>query len=196
MLHISAIPKADILHARQTNLSSEHDVYQIRHNFLHSRSLRLCISSVRFLTQSQSATVYFICMISYTVAVLVNYVLWLPYCATVFRSVYRSSSYTVAVCDCVFHLYDFFLLLTQSQSATVYFFCTISSSSSSYTVAVCDCVFLLYDFFLLLLSTLQRLISSLCLDRFRQNFFSSISSSSHLCYWGQRSRRGHRGQKR
>ena len=32
---------------------------------LHSRSLRLCISSVRFLTQSQSATVYFICMISF-----------------------------------------------------------------------------------------------------------------------------------
>ena len=66
--------------------------------------------------------------------------------------------YTVAVCDCVFHLYDFFLLLlllllTQPQSATVYFFCTISSSSSSYTVAVCDCVFHLYDFFLLLLSS-------------------------------------------
>ena len=65
--------------------------------------------------------------------------------------------YTVAVCDCVFHLYDFFLLLlllllllTQPQSATVYFFCTISSSSSSsYTVAVCDCVFHLYGFFLL-----------------------------------------------
>ena len=33
------------------------------------------------------------------------------------------------------------LFFTQSQSATVYFFCTIS-----YTVAVCDCVFLLYDF--------------------------------------------------
>ena len=78
-------------------------------------------------------------------------------------------SYTVAVCDCVFLLYDFlscrrsrrilfltrffflsFFLLTQSQSATVYFFCTIS-----YTVAVCDCVFLLYDFFLLLLTQSQ-----------------------------------------
>ena len=33
--------------------------------FLHSRSLRLCISSVWFLTQSQSATVYFFCMISF-----------------------------------------------------------------------------------------------------------------------------------
>ena len=32
---------------------------------LHSRSLRLCISSVRFLTQSQSATVYFFCTISF-----------------------------------------------------------------------------------------------------------------------------------
>ena len=30
-----------------------------------SLRLRLCISSVRFLTQSQSATVYFICMISF-----------------------------------------------------------------------------------------------------------------------------------
>ena len=96
------------------------------------------------LTQSQSATVYFFCTISYT----------------------------VAVCDCVFLLYDFLhsrslrlcissvRFLTQSQSATVYFFCTIS-----YTVAVCDCVFHLYDFFLLL-STLQRLISLTCLDRF------------------------------
>ena len=34
------------------------------YDFLHSRSLRLCIASVRFLTQSQSSTVYFICTIS------------------------------------------------------------------------------------------------------------------------------------
>ena len=72
--------------------------------------------------------------------------------------------YTVAVCDCVFLLYDFLhsrslrlcissvRFLTQSQSATVYFFCTIS-----YTVAVGDCVLYLYDFFLL--STFQSLIS-------------------------------------
>ena len=33
--------------------------------WLHSRSLRLCISSVRFLTQSQSATVFCICTISF-----------------------------------------------------------------------------------------------------------------------------------
>ena len=41
-----------------------------------------------FFTQSQSATVYFFCTISYT----------------------------VAVCACVFHLYDFFLLLLLSSS--------------------------------------------------------------------------------
>ena len=43
---------------------------------------------------------------------------------------------------------------------------------SSYTVAVCDCVFHLYDFFLLL-STLQRLISLTCLDRFWPNLVPS-----------------------
>ena len=44
--------------------------------------------------------------------------------------------YTVAVCDCVFLLYDFFLL-TQSQSATVYFFCTISFFLHSRSLRLC-----------------------------------------------------------
>ena len=70
-------------------------------------------------------------------------------------------------------------LVTQSQSATVSFICTIS-----YTVAVCDCVFLLYDFFLLLLlllSTLQSLISPTWLDRFWPDLVTSTGWPSHLC---------------
>ena len=74
-------------------------------------------------------------------------------------------SYTVAVCDCVFLLYDFFLLLLLL-----------------YTVAVCDCVFLLYDFFLLLLSTLQSLISPTWLDRFWPDLVTSTGWPSHLCH--------------
>ena len=71
------------------------------YDFLHSRSLRLCISSVRFLTQSQSATVYFICMISFFLLLLTQ-----SQSATVYFIC--MISYTVAVCDCVFLLYDFF----------------------------------------------------------------------------------------
>ena len=59
---------------------------------------------------------------------------------------------------------------------------------SSYTVAVCDRVFHLYDFFLLL-STLQRLISLTCLDRFWPNLVPSTPAPSQTWPWGQRSRR-------
>ena len=113
------------------------------------------------------------------------------------------------------------LIFTQSQSATVYFFCTIS-----YTVAVCDCVFLLYDF--LHSRSLRLCISSV---RFLKlggspnlflscDFFLLSSHNLHLlphawsdfdqtwsewpvgkwlqklCFvWPRRSCRGHRGQK-
>ena len=83
---------------------------------------------------------------------VVNYVLWLPYLVTRTaeamvkeskikeRSNFTKYRRNVRLCS------DLFTdLVIQSQSATVYFFCTFSSSS--YTVAVCDCVFLLYDFF-------------------------------------------------
>ena len=73
--------------------------FQFPPSFLHSRSLRLCISSVWFLTQSQSATVYFFCTISYT----------------------------VAVCDCVFLLYDFLPCRSIRQGIVSYSF--LSSSS-------------------------------------------------------------------
>ena len=89
-------------------------------------------------------------------------------------------SYTVAVCDCVVLLYDFF---TQSQSATVYFFCTIS-----YTVAVCDCVFLLYDF-------LHSRSLRLCISSVR--FLSSSSVNTSKSYisdmtWPILTRHGHK----
>ena len=58
--------------------------------------------------------------------------------------------------------------------------------------------FLLSIFFLLLLATLLRLKASTCLDRFQPNW--SQEPLTHGIYviwpqWGQRSRRGHRGQK-
>ena len=49
---------------------------------LHSRSLWLCISSVRFLTQSQSATVYFICTISFLLLLLSSVNISLTYSVT------------------------------------------------------------------------------------------------------------------
>ena len=72
--------------------------------FLHSRSLRLCISSVRFLTQSQSATVYFFCTISYT----------------------------VAVCDCVFLLYDFLPCRSIRQGLVSYSFLKLGGFRLTY----------------------------------------------------------------
>ena len=95
--------------------------------------------------------------------------------------------------DVSFFFLSFFILPAQPQDPVSYLF-LLSSSSSSYTVAVCDCVFHLYDFFLLL-STLQRLISLTCLDWFWPNLVPSTPTPSQTWPWGQRSRRGHRGQK-
>ena len=61
--------------------------------FLKLGGLRLTyfFLAISFFTQSQSATVYFFCTISYT----------------------------VAVCDCVFLLYDFFLLLLSTLQSLI-----------------------------------------------------------------------------
>ena len=71
--------------------------------------------------------------------------------------------------------------LTQSQSATVYFFCTIS-----YTVAVCDCVFLLYDF--LHSRSLRLCISSVRFLSYPAgaaagSYIASVSSSSSFFFF-------------
>ena len=160
-----------------------------------SQSAWLCISSVPFLTQSHSATVYFICMITQSQSATVYFIcmkahamrlyfvsLWFftqSQSATVYF--FCTISYTVAVCDCVFLLYDFFLLLI-------------------YTVAVCDCVFLLYDFFLLLillllllLSTLQSLIFPTWLNRFWPDLVTSIGWPSPFMSHDQIRVKGHVG---
>ena len=163
------------------------------HSFIGIRLDRGRSLPLHIFTQSQSATVYFFCTISYTVAVCDC--VFLLYDFSHSRSLRLCSSsvrflYTVAVCDCVFFLYDFLhsrslrlcissvRFLTQSQSATVYFFCTIS-----YTVAVCDCVLLLYHFlFFFLLSTFLWLISRTWLDRFWPNLVTRTGWPSHLCH--------------
>ena len=83
-----------------------------------------------------------------------------------------------AVCD------GNMFLVTQSQSATVYFFCTIS-----YTVAVCDCVFLLYDF--LHSRSLRLCISSV---RFLSSSSSVNTSKSYISdmTWPILTRLGHK----
>ena len=104
------------------------------------------------------------------------------------------SSYTVAVCDCVFHLYDFFL--TQSQSSTVYFICTISFLHSRRTVTVYFfCTISSSSFFC-------QHFSDLYLEHDLTDFNQTWSQVpfDHPIYatwpdWGQRSHRGHRGQK-
>ena len=54
-----------IVNEVETLIQSVPFLFPYLFHYLHSRSLRLCISSVRFLTQSQSATVFCICTISF-----------------------------------------------------------------------------------------------------------------------------------
>ena len=80
----------ELKHPCRHDAQNDSEVRKITHTF----SIKKLISQQLF-TQSQSATVYFICMISYT----------------------------VAVCDCVFLLYDFFKL---GGFRLTYFFLAIS----------------------------------------------------------------------
>ena len=124
-------------------------------------------------TQSQSATVYFFCTISFFTQ---------SQSATVYF--FCTISYTVAVCDCVFLLYDFL----HSRSLRLCISSVRFLSSSSYTVAVCDCVFLLYDF-------LHSRSLRLCISSVR--FLSSSSVNTSKSYisdmtWPILTRLGHK----
>ena len=91
--------------------------------------------------------------------------------------------YTVAVCDCVFLLYDFL----HSRSLRLCISSVWFLSSSSYTVAVCDCVFLLYDF--LHSRSLRLCISSV---RFLSSSVNTSKSYISDMTWPILTRLGHK----